>query len=128
MGQQPLYQVHIELLDADGNSIDSTGQRVGLRQLNIILPADGHPLQFEANNIPFFAKGANWIPADPFANRVTPEILRRYVADAAAVNMNMLRFWGGGYYEDDALFDACDEMGILRLVGFQIRLLQLSGV
>jgi beta-mannosidase len=29
-----------------------------------------------------------------------------------AANMNTLRFWGGGYYEDDALFDLCDERGI----------------
>lgn len=44
---------------------------------------------------------------------MTPEKLRHYVADAVAVNMNMLRFWGGGYYEEDALYDACDELGIL---------------
>ncbi|HTR43569.1 MAG TPA: glycoside hydrolase family 2 protein [Pseudomonadales bacterium] len=119
MGQQPLYQVHIELLGADGNSIDSTGQRIGLRQLNIILPANGNPLQFEANNIPFFAKGGNWIPCDSFTSRVTPEVLCRYVEDAAAVNMNFLRFWGGGYYEDDALFNACDEMGICVWLDFK---------
>ena len=52
-------------------------------------------------------------------SRVTPEIPRRYIADAAAVNMNMLRFWGGGYYEDDALFDACDEMGICVWLDFK---------
>ena len=67
----------------------------------------------------FFAKGGNWIPCDSFTSRVTPEILRRYVADAAAVNMNFLRFWGGGYYEDDALFDACDELGICVWLDFK---------
>jgi beta-mannosidase len=50
---------------------------------------------------------------------VTPEILRRYMADAVAVNMNMLRFWGGGYYEEDALYDACDEMGICVWLDFK---------
>ena len=119
MGQQPLYQVHVELLDAEDNPIDSASKRIGLRELNIILPENGNPLQFEVNGVAFFAKGGNWIPCDSFTSRVTPEFLRRYVMDAAAVNMNFLRFWGGGYYEDDALFDACDELGICVWLDFK---------
>ena len=33
--------------------------------------------------------------------------------------MNTLRFWGGGYYEDDALFDLCDERGICIWLDFK---------
>ncbi len=112
MGDQPLYDVQVELMDEAGATIDNAAKRIGLRELKMILPEGSSPLQFEVNGVPFFCKGANWIPCDSFTSRVTPEILRGYVADAAAVNVNMLRFWGGGYYEDDALFDACDEMGI----------------
>jgi beta-mannosidase len=119
MGEQPLYRVHVDLLDPDGNPIDSTSRRIGLRELKMVLPQGESPLHFEANGIPYFAKGGNWIPCDSFNNRVTPEILRRYIADAKAVNMNSLRFWGGGFYEDDALFDACDEAGICVWLDFK---------
>ena len=119
MGEQPLYTVHVELFDGDGNTVDSLAKRIGLRILKAVLPQGESPLHFEVNGLPFFAKGANWIPADSFPTRVTPEISRRYVADAAAVNMNVLRFWGGGYYEDDALFDACDEHGICVWLDFK---------
>ena len=119
MGRQPLYEVQVELLDAGGKVIDRTTRRIGLRTLKLIQADKENSLHFEVNGIPFFAKGANWIPADAFANRVTPEILRRYVADAVAVNMNTLRFWGGGYYEEDALFDACDEMGLCVWLDFK---------
>ncbi len=119
MGEQPLYTVDVELFDDAGNTLDSARKRIGLRILKAVLPEGESPLHFEVNGLPFFAKGANWIPADSFPTRVTPEISRRYVADAAAVNMNMLRFWGGGYYEDDALFDACDELGICVWLDFK---------
>jgi beta-mannosidase len=112
MGKQPLYDVNLELLDDSGNLIDSTTRRIGLRTIKLLEPDGENSLRFEANGIPFFSKGANWIPADSFANRVTQDKIRRFVADAVAVNMNTLRFWGGGYYEEEALFDACDEMGI----------------
>lgn len=119
MGEQPLYEVRVELRNDKGEVVDRTARRIGLRTLNLLPPDDENPLRFEANGVPFFAKGSNWIPADAFANRVTPEILRRYVADAVAVNMNALRFWGGGYYEEQALFDACDEMGICVWLDFK---------
>ena len=119
MGAQPLYNVHVDLVNEDGRTLDSTDKRIGLRVLKLYEKTDSSPLHFEVNGVPFFAKGANWIPSDSFAARVTTEKLRRYVADAAAVNMNMLRFWGGGYYEEDALYDACDEMGICVWLDFK---------
>lgn len=119
MGEQPLYAVKVNVINGDGEMLDSVSKRIGLRTLKLLEKDGQNPLHFEVNGIPFFAKGANWIPADSFAPRVTPEKLRRYVADAAAVNMNMLRCWGGGYYEEDALYDACDEMGICIWLDFK---------
>ncbi|HTI98948.1 MAG TPA: hypothetical protein VL527_08690, partial [Dongiaceae bacterium] len=120
MGGQALYDVRVELQDATGTVLDSTTKRIGLRTLEILEPAGKEaPLRFKVNGVEFFAKGANWIPADAFPNRVTTEQLRQYVADAVAVNMNMLRFWGGGYYEEDALYDACDELGLCVWADFK---------
>ena len=121
MGEHPLYVVETRLLDSAGNLLDQSVKRIGLRTLKM-LPPDKNtqaPLRFEVNGILYFAKGANCIPFDSFTSRVTPEILRRYVADAVAANMNTLRFWGGGYYEEDELFDACDEMGICVWMDFK---------
>jgi beta-mannosidase len=112
MGGQPLYTVQLDLLDAAGQLLDSTTRRIGLRTLRAVEQTPTAPMHFEVDGVPFFAKGANWIPADSFANRVTKEALRRYVDGAAEANMNTLRLWGGGYYEDDALYDLCDERGI----------------
>ena len=103
---------------------------MGLRTIQLLPPSPATPasaspavpaapLRFVVNGRPFFAKGSNWIPPDALYSRITPALLRRYVADAVAVNMNMLRFWGGGYYEDDALFDACDEAGLLVWLDFK---------
>jgi beta-mannosidase len=119
LGEAALYQVQVELRDAAGNSLDAISRRIGLRTLKLLPPDGQNSLRFEVNGVPFFAKGANWIPADAFATRLTPAVLRRCVADAAAVNMNTLRFWGGGYYEEDALFEACDEMGLCVWLDFK---------
>ncbi|MWN83400.1 glycoside hydrolase family 2 protein, partial [Escherichia coli] len=62
---------------------------------------------------PIFAKGANVIPFDSFPSRVTAETMRGLLRDAKAVNMNMLRIWGGGHYLPDSFFDAADEMGLM---------------
>jgi len=119
MGKQPLYKVAVELQDEQGKLLDTLEKRIGLRTLRTLEKTNTAPMQFVVNGIPFFAKGANWIPADAFPNRLSKDRLRRYVADAAAVNMNTLRFWGGGYYEDDELFDACDELGICVWLDFK---------
>jgi beta-mannosidase len=114
LGDQPLYEVNVDLLDASGELLDTAARRIGLRELVLERKKDrwGESFFFRANGVPFFAKGANWIPADAFVTRVTAGDYRRLLGDAAAANMNMLRVWGGGIYEDDAFYNLCDELGI----------------
>ena len=61
-----------------------------------------------------FAKGANWIPVDNFIPRGKKlGLYSRDLLNARKANMNMLRVWGGGIYEDDEFYNLCDELGIL---------------
>ncbi|MDM8528354.1 glycoside hydrolase family 2 protein [Anaerolineales bacterium HSG24] len=114
LGEQPLYQVEVMLFDEIGNLIGTLDKRIGLRTLKLVRQADewGESFHFEANGVPFFSKGANWIPADQFAPRVTKAWYHNLLTDAAAVNMNMLRVWGGGIYEADIFYELCDQLGL----------------
>lgn len=119
MGDQPLYTVTVQLLDGDGKAVDSVARRVGLRAVEVVPPSGDVALHLRVNGLPVFAKGADWIPADNMPTRVTPEILRWYMQEAAACNFNFLRLWGGGYYEEDELFDLCDELGLMLQFEFK---------
>jgi len=114
MGEQPLYEIAVELLDDRSFVLDTFKRRIGLRTLQLKCGEDqwGNEFSFSVNGVPFFAKGANWIPADALVTRVTPEIYRQRLAAAADVNMNMIRVWGGGIYEPDVFYDLCDELGL----------------
>ncbi|WP_342658293.1 glycoside hydrolase family 2 protein [Sphingomonas sp. NY01] len=109
-GAQALYRVTGTLVE-NGQASDSAQRRIGLRTVELIRK-DGS-FGFKVNGTPIFAKGANLIPFDSFPSRVTAEGMRRMLADAKAVNMNMIRIWGGGYYLPDAFFDAADELGLM---------------
>ena len=58
-------------------------------------------------------KGANYIPQDNFPSRVSHEKYVTTIEDALETNMNMLRVWGGGIYENDEFYKLCDRKGIL---------------
>jgi beta-mannosidase len=64
------------------------------------------------NGVAFFAKGANWVPAHAFPTAVGNDTYRDLLQGAADAHMNMLRVWGGGFYENDLFYDLCDELGI----------------
>jgi len=113
-GPQTLYKFTATL--TRGKSVDDRAQvRTGLRSLELRRQPDqwGKSFEFVVNGIPVFMKGADVIPFDSFATRVTPEQHRNIMQSAKDAHMNMVRHWGGGYYETDDFYDICDEMGIM---------------
>jgi beta-mannosidase len=114
LGSQPLYRVEVELA-AGGRTLDVRTLQIGLRTLELRREPDswGESFTFVVNGVPVFAKGSNWIPADSFPARVTPAQLEALLGAAAQTNHNMIRIWGGGYYEIEAFYDLCDRLGIL---------------
>jgi len=89
--------------------------KTGLRSIELRRVSDqwGRSFEFVVNGISVFGKGADVIPFDSFPNRVTPEIHRNILQAARDAHMNMVREWGGGYYESDDFYDICDELGIM---------------
>jgi beta-mannosidase len=120
LGEHPLYTIDIELVEGDPGSesariVDTRRYTIGLREIELRQQEDawGKSFSFVVNGVPVFCKGANWIPADSFPTRVTGERYEKLIRSAAEANHNMLRVWGGGYYEDDCFYDLCDRYGIL---------------
>ena len=113
LGQQHLYLIEVELVTVKGGS--SASRRIGLRALEVINEQDaiGESFYLKVNGAPVFMKGANYVPPDSFPTRVTRERYDKMFQDMRAANYNMLRVWGGGYYEDDYFYDLADEYGIL---------------
>ena len=111
---QPLYTIETKLFKGD-MLLDERTQRIGLRVIELNTEKDeyGHNFQFKINGVPLFIKGVNWIPPDSFIDRYSDERLEYDLEAIRFSNMNMIRIWGGGYYEKDKLFDKCDEYGIL---------------
>lgn len=118
-GDQPLYTVAAQLIDASGRIVDSASRRIGMRIVEVIPQKEGAAMHLRVNGAPVFAKGADWIPADNLPSRVTPAILHWYMTRAVECNFNFIRLWGGGYYEEDELFDRCDELGIMLQFEFK---------
>jgi beta-mannosidase len=108
-GEQPLYTLTTTL---DG---EKTVRRLGLRKLEWIVEKDAidHNFKCRINGRDITMMGANWIPADAIPSRITPAVVRDLLESARAVNMNMIRVWGGGQYEPDYFYEICDELGIL---------------
>ncbi|MGN7360154.1 beta-mannosidase [Paenibacillus sp. SAF-054] len=114
LGEAHLYEFGAELLR--GETVTAAkAVKTGLRSAKLVREQDvrGRTFYVELNGVPVFAKGANHIPNDSFITEVTEERYRHEIATAAASNMNMLRVWGGGIYEQDVFYDLCDEYGLM---------------
>ncbi len=118
IGEAALYELSLNLSGSDGAvSYDYRLGVIGLRTVELVREPDadgkGEGFKFRVNGNDLFIKGANWIPEDVFPTRITRERLRERVSQARDAGFNMLRVWGGGFYESDDFYKLCDEMGIL---------------
>lgn len=115
-GKQPLYQVKATLLRGD-EVVDEMAKKIGLRRARLVQrPLKDQPgtsFFFEVNNIPVYCGGSDWIPADNFIPRISRQKYYDWIKLVADGNQSMIRVWGGGIYEEQAFYDACDEYGIL---------------
>jgi beta-mannosidase len=113
-GDQALYEFTATVSPGSAKA-DERKAKVGLRSIVLDRHPDkwGRSFQLVVNGIPVFAKGADVIPFDSFPNRVTTADYRRILESARDANMNMIRHWGGGYYETDEFYSICDELGIM---------------
>ncbi|MGV8850191.1 MAG: glycoside hydrolase family 2 protein [Propionibacteriaceae bacterium] len=116
LGDQPLYEVSV-VFHSDVRVLDTVTRRTGFRTvaLDTTPDADGKGATFglSINGVQVFVRGLDWIPDDTFPSRITPERYRERIQQAKDANADLLRVWGGGLYETEAFYEACDELGMM---------------
>lgn len=114
-GEQNFNTLQLSLLDDEGSLIDQLNATYAVCSIDLVQEEDdlGKGFKFQVNGKDFYAKGANWIPLDFFHTRIDSQQYRKALQDVVDANMNMLRVWGGGIYEDDYFYHLCDSLGVL---------------
>ncbi len=112
-GRQSLYDILATVRIGDRRL--TYGWRIGFRTINLDTSGDttGTGFTFRVNDLPIFCRGANWIPDTLFPPESTPDRIRERLNQVVDANMNMIRVWGGGLYEQRAFYEACDELGLM---------------
>ena len=113
LGTPELYRLAVcaEVKDAVSDVRETT---FGIRRIECRLTADNYR-QFTLNGKDILLKGGGW--TDDIFMRDTHESIERQVRYVMDMNMNLIRFeniWG----KEDTVYDLCDELGVLALVGF----------
>ncbi|MFQ5638964.1 MAG: glycoside hydrolase family 2 protein [bacterium] len=113
-GEPHLYQLKVEVR-ANNDIAEKRSLKFGIRKVELLQEKDdkGESFLLKINHEPIFCKGANWIPADSFLPRVCRDKYAALLNSAKDANMNMLRVWGGGIYENEIFYELCDELGLL---------------
>ncbi|SRX72687.1 Exo-beta-D-glucosaminidase [Aequorivita antarctica] len=114
LGEPFMYDIQIELIHK-GSVLESYSKKHGIRSIELITEKDsiGESFYFKLNGKPVYMKGANYVPQQMLEAGVNQEKYSGLIDDVVSANMNMLRVWGGGIYEDDYFYQLCDVKGIL---------------
>lgn len=112
-GNQPLYDIEVTVSSA--TTRQTAHVSTGVRTARLVQEPDstGSSFYFEINGKAIFAKGANYIPQDNFYDRMDSVRYEKLFHEIEFANMNMIRIWGGGIYENDYFYKLADEKGIL---------------
>ena len=116
-GESACYDGIVEFVAADGTTLARDVRKVGLRTVRLERAdwtSEETPgtFRFIVNGEPIYMHGADWTPLDACHSR-DGQHLRQALDMLVDLNCNMIRIWGGGVYEPDALYDFCDANGIL---------------
>ena len=114
-GDQHLYTVQATVTCGDDVFTNEPTQ-FGIRTITINTEkCDTNHRRFNlrVNGVDIYCKGANWIPSDSIYARISPDKYETLIKEAAECNFNMLRVWGGGFYEQDLFYNLCDKYGLL---------------
>jgi beta-mannosidase len=113
-GAPHLHSLCVEL-EAQSATLERRSMRIGLRSVSLDLSPDAHGTAFamRVNGEPVWCAGANWIPEGLFRPSADPAEVRERILQACDAHFNMLRVWGGGGYEGDSFYEACDELGVM---------------
>lgn len=108
-GEQALYTLSVELPD------ETMIRQIGLRTVELLTDKDepGSRFALRVNGREIFCRGANWIPSDALFSLSSAEKTEDLLLSAVEANMNMIRVWGGGFYEPDWFYDLCDRLGLM---------------
>lgn len=108
-GEQTLYTLTVELPD------ETATRQIGFRTVELLTDKDeaGSRFAFRINGQEIFCRGANWIPADALHSLTSRGKTEDLLSSAVEANMNMIRVWGGGFYEADWFYDLCDRLGLM---------------
>ena len=113
-GEQALYSLKVKIVDDKNVLLDEVKRKVGIRTIELILKdREVSTFKFRVNGKDIYCKGVNWIPADSFLPRVTTKKYSDLLSLTKQANINMVRVWGGGIYENDEFYNLCDELGLL---------------
>ena len=108
-GEPKMYYAQVRL----GKWLDD--RSIAFRTLEVMNDEtyNGKELTIRVNGRDIFMKGANWIPLDAIPSFITRKRYDYILQSMKDANMNMVRLWGGGYYEFDDFYELCDSKGIL---------------
>lgn len=113
-GAQERYPARIVLESGSGEGTREDEIDLGsIAFRSVRLDTEGGGFAIRVNDVPVFCRGACWTTTDIAALASTPEDCGRVLRSVREAGMNMVRLSGTMFYESDAFYDACDELGIL---------------
>ncbi len=116
LGEQPLYDVTVTLYSGD-QVLDQRCLKQGVRHVEMVqnedAPDDALPYTFVVNGLRVYMKGVNITPMDHIYGDIPREQVLFQLKQAAALNANIVRVWGGGVIETEWFYDCCDRLGLM---------------
>jgi beta-mannosidase len=111
-GESPLHDVRIHGT-VNGQTIDLNLGRTGIREITVDRDVDGHGFGLVVNGIAVFCRGGSLMPLDVTTLHDDPTRLRSLLMTLRRAGINMVRIPGPSVPGTRALFDLCDELGML---------------